>query len=470
MPIALDKAGEAILARVRAIQEVGESKPDWADIARPEQIRPARCDTFVLRGGRGSGKTRAGAEDFLARMRDGVKRLHIIAPTFADARDVCVEGDSGILNCAKPGEVVQWNRSMGELKFASGAVAKCFAAVEPDRLNGPQCSHLWADEFGLYGDTGAIDMALFGLRLGDRVTSCWTSTPKPTKSTKYVLGLAGAVVRTMRMRDNIANLAPGTVEALERKYGGTRLGRQELEGEIIGDVEGALWNRVLLGDPDENGNVLYPEFRRPVVPMGQVVQRLQDLGIVKVAVGVDPTVADPELKRNPFKEMDECGIVVSGVDANGHGYTLADLSGVYHPAQWAKIAVNACNVFAGAVIVAEANNGGELVKMAVKTVSGSAPVQLVHAALGKRARAEPVSMLYEQGRWHHCSLVPNGDGTFRESGCFNRLEDEMCSWVAVDTSQPSPGRIDAQTWSAYGLGLCQITGGRVHGGMKSREA
>ena len=438
----LEEAKDLILEQVRSIRGV-ETVSKWREIARADQIRPDGCDVFTLIGGRGSGKTRSGAEDALERVRTGVERVHILAPTFADGRDVCIEGDSGILACALPGEVANWNRSMGELFFSNGSRAKIFAACEPDRLNGPQCGHIWADEFGLYGDTAAIDMALFGLRLGERVTSCWTSTPKMTRSTKYVLKYtedSGGTRRRMRTRDNAANLAQGVVDALERKYGGTRLGRAELDGEEIEEVEGALW---------QSSWFQREGFRRSpalVKEDGKIVCRIP-ANIRKIVVGLDPTVSDPEKKKNPHKEPDACGIVVAGVDEIGWGHVLADYTAILSPADWAKLALRLYTIFKANAIVAEQNQGGELIREVLKGY-GTANIELVSASMGKRPRAEPVAMLYEQGRVYHY-------GEMRD------LEDQQTSWDASDPSQKSPNNIDALVWSFHGLGLCDATGTRV---------
>lgn len=387
----------------------------------------------------------------MERVRSGVQRLHIVAPTFADGRDVCVEGESGIKSVALPGEIANWNRSMGEIFFTNGAQAKIFAAVEPDRLNGPQCQHLWCDEFGLYGDTAAIDMALFGLRLGDRVTSCWTSTPKMTRSTKYVLKYteeSNGVRRRMRTRDNADNLAPSVVDALERKYGGTRLGRAELDGEEIEEVEGALWERPWL---ERDGFRLAPAF---VKENGKVVFRPPN-DIQKIVVALDPTVSDPEKKKNPHKEMDACGVIVAGVDSIGRGYVLGDYTEVLSPSDWAKLAIKLYNLTKAASIVAESNQGGELISEVIKGY-GNARVELVTASIGKRPRAEPVAMLYEQGRVFHC-------------GRLDALEDQQCTWDALDPSQRSPNNIDALVWAFHGLGLCDATGGRVIKTLNTRK-
>lgn len=421
----------------------------WRSAARAEQIRPEGADIFTLIGGRGSGKTRAGAEDCLERMRTGVQRIHILAPTFADGRDVCIEGESGLLRCALPGEVKTWNRSMGEIVFATGCRGKIFAACEPDRLNGPQCGHLWADEFGLYGDTAAIDMALFGLRLGDKVTSCWTSTPKMARSTQYVLQYTEAssgVRRRMKTRDNIANLASGVVEALERKYGGTRLGRSELDGEEIEEIEGALWASSWF---ERSGFRQVPALvKRNGVVACQTPESLR-----KIVVGIDPSVSDPEKRKNPHKEPDACGIIVAGVDDKGWGHVLWDATAVMRPEEWARMALRLYSLFKANEIVYESNQGGELVAETIKAY-GSCAIRGVFASVGKRPRAEPVAVLYEQGRVLHY-------GELRD------LENQMTTWDASDPSQRSPNNVDALVVAFHGLGLCDMGGMRVRSFLRS---
>ncbi len=406
----------------------GLAKKPWREIARPSQLPPSEpWRLWALIGGRGSGKTRAGAEAFLERVRGGEQHLAVIAPTFSDARDVCVEGESGILACAEKGLVKTWNRSMGEIRFSTGAKAKTFAACEPDRLNGPQHGFIWGDEFGLWKPgIAAIDMALFGLRLGENPQMVLTSTPKPTPTTRYVIGLKDLFIHRMRTRDNVENLSPGVVAELERRYGGTRLGKQELEGELIDDVEGALWTAE---------TILNSRMGRP----GPVVAYV---------VAVDPSVADADVSRNPGREPDECGIVVAGIREDGTAHVASDLSGVYSPSQWARVAVGAYNHYRAIKIVAERNQGGEMVRSTLKTIGPAANIELVWAAQGKRPRAEPVAALYEQGRVTHGEQL-------------ERLEAEMTTWDASDPSAKSPNRLDALVWALHGLGLCDVTGSRL---------
>ncbi|MGV3613849.1 MAG: terminase large subunit domain-containing protein [Fimbriimonas sp.] len=430
----------AMRADVERLTGERRGRADWARIARNEQLRPDECAHFALIGGRGSGKTRSGAEDFLDIARSGdVPVLHILAPTHADVKKVCIEGDSGVLRCARPGEVVRYSKTELEIEFANGVIARGFSGEEPDRLNGPQCGHLWTDEFFAVS-VEAIDQALFGLRLGKRVTSCWTSTPKPTASTRHVLARNDMVVRRMRTRDNASNLAPGVVTALEARYGGTRLGRIELDAETLDDVEGALWKRAWFDVP---GFRLPPAFGRRE---GRISFRVP-CPLTKIVVALDPSVSDPERRRNPHKEPDACGMCVVGLGEDGRAYVLGDFTEVLAPGDWARLAVQLYGIANANTIVAEANQGGELIREVLRGVATGVPVTLVHATQGKRPRAEPVALLYEQGRVSHC-------------GAMNDLEDQMANWDATDGSAKSPNNMDALTWGFHGLGLCVATGGR----------
>lgn len=434
----VEEATAEIIRRAQARRERPEPGPSWAETSREEQRRPENCETFVLVGGRGSGKTRAGAEDFLERMRSGdTPILHMLAPTRDDVKKVMIEGLSGILACAKPGEIQlpeAYNKSELQITFKNGVVARGFSGEQPDRLNGPQCGHLWADEFWAIPPE-AIHQAELGCRIGRRVTRTFTSTPKGTPSTKAILSRKEALIRRMRTRDNYANLSPGWVDQIEEKYRNTRLGRTELEGEFLEDVEGALWEPLWFEREGFRAPVYRPENPRP-------------LDIVKIVVAVDPSITDPGLKKNPHKEPDECGIMVVGLTSDACGVTLADLSGVYKPETWARLVVKAYSLFRANSIVVEVNQGGQLVKDAIRGYGPNCVIQMVHASMNKRARAEPVAMLYEQGRWQH-------------AGVFPALESEQTSWDARQANSPSPNRIDSLVWGAHGLGLCVATGMRV---------
>jgi len=433
-------SADLLFERTRQKREAKEQhlsgRKHWREIARPNQIPPeGRWRIWVRMCGRGEGKTRSGAETTLEKVRAGYKHICILAPTFADGRDVCVEGESGILACALPGEIKAWNRSMGEIYFSTGAKAKIFAAVEPERLRGPQHDWIWADEAGTPQYTeNVLDMALFGLRLGQEPQMMVTTTPRNTAVIRRLKAMEGVVITAGRTRDNFQNLAPGIVDELERRYAGTRIGQQELDGILLEDVEGALWTSDLI-DP----------HRALKLPSN----------IVSIAVGVDPSVADPERKKNPNKEMDACGIVVCAVSDDHQGWVINDLSGVMHPAQWSKVAAGAYNHYRAGVIAAEGNQGGELVKMAIHAVSPNINVQIVHASIGKRARAEPLAALYEQGRIHHVAQDKQGDPDWAH---LRDLEDEMLTWEPLISE--SPNRVDALVWCFDALGLISQGGFR----------
>lgn len=437
----------------------------WRDEARPEQVRPDDCDIFIVRGGRGSGKTRTGAEDALERMRSGdIDRIHIIAPTFGAARDVCIEGASGLKACAEPGEIINYNRSMGEVYFANGVVAKIYSGDEPDNLNGPQCGHLWVDEFYAV-PIATLDQAEFGLRIGKRITATYTSTPKMTKSTKYVLAFEGATTRRLKTEDNAKNLAPAVLEKLRKKYGGTRLGKVELDGEVLEDVQGALWKREWF---ERDG------FRVPLVITNKGLRLPPN--IVKIVVAVDPSVTDPELKKNPQKDPDACGLGAAAVDKDGNGYVICDYTEIMSPTEWAQASVFLYGHLRAAGIIAEGNQGGELVRLTIKGVATNVPIEIVYASINKRARGEPVAVLYEQGRVKHCCLATRldseGEPEDYDTENLAELEEEMVTWNSADPSQPSPNRIDWLVWAFHGLGLCEVTGRsfgkRVKGKGKKR--
>lgn len=424
----------------------------WRSKARPEQLRPEGCDAFILLGGRGSGKTRSAAEDCLEVLRESPKVAHVLSPTWGDAKKTCIKGVAGssIVECARPGEIVRFNQTDLEIELRNGSIIRGFTAEKPDRLNGPQCHHLWIDEFGLCSPE-AIDQALLGWRLGEVVTFCGSSTPKPRPGTKHVLKLfPEATVRKMRMRDNEANLAANFIATVEARYGGTRLGRAEIDGEIVEDVEGALWERSWF---DIEG------FRLPQV-LGKKDGRLIYIPKVefqRVVVAVDPTITDPERKKNPQKEMDACGIAVVGMDEWGGPVVISDQTEVLAPADWAKKVAEVARLVNANLVIYEANQGGDLVRDQLKGVITDIPIRSVHASMAKRARAEPVALMYEQGRVRHC-------------GNLTDLEDQMCTWDATDPSQRSPNNIDAMVWGFHALKFCNVAGRKPTSRLKRNEA
>lgn len=391
----------------------------WRTRARPDQIAPAgEWSVWLVLAGRGFGKTRTGAEWVQEQAMSGqVSRLALIAPTAADARDTMIEGESGILAIAPNHARPIFEPSKRRLTWPNGAIATAFSAEEPDRLRGPQHGAAWGDELGAWVDAQAVwDQMQFGLRLGQNPRACITTTPKPLKIIRDLMDREGrgVAVTRGRTRDNAANLAPGFVEAIEARYGGTRLGRQELDGEYLSDVPGALWQREWI---DRDRVTVAPD-------------------LVRIVVAVDPAVSNNE-------GSDETGIVVAGISADDQIYVLADRTGRGGPLEWAQRAVTAYRDFQADRLIAEVNNGGLLVEATVRMADPTVPYKQVHASRGKVVRAEPISALYEQRLVHHV-------------GCFDALEDQMCSFTSdFSRSQAgfSPDRVDALVWAITELAV-----------------
>jgi phage terminase large subunit-like protein len=365
--------------------------------------------------GRGFGKTRVGAELFREWAESGENsHLAIIAPTFADARDTCIEGESGLIACCGGigGKSIleNWNRSMGEIRFTNGVKAKAFAALEPERLRGPQHAKIWMDECGTPEySTQTLDMALFGLRLGQKPQIVMTTTPRPTPLILKVKSMRGTVVTAGATRDNAANLAPGVVEDLRERYEGTRLGLQELDGVLLEDNPDALVQKAWI-DRDRCGFDDVPD-------------------LVRVVVGLDPAGT-----RN--KSSDKTGLIAVGMTKaeRPHFYVLVDRSGRYRPKEWASVAISTFHRLRAARVVGETNYGGDMVKATLHSVE-RVPFEGVHAFKGKALRAEPVASLYEQGRVHHV-------------GVFEELETQLTTW---DPSQESPNNLDALVYAVLDL-------------------
>ncbi len=370
---------------------------------------PGDWRVWLLLAGRGFGKTRTGAE--LVRLRVGMRtarHVALVAPTAADARDVMVEGESGLLAIAPPWNRPEYEPSKRRLTWENGAIATTYSADEPARLRGPQHDFAWCDELAAWRYPEAWDMLMFGLRLGDDPRAVVTTTPRPTRLIKALVADPKVAVTRGSTYDNKNNLAPAFLEQIVRRYEGTRLGRQELEAEILEDVPGALWTHGLIDATRVN-----------TVP-----------SLTRIVVAIDPAVSADE-------HADETGIVVAGKDAAGHGYVLADLSGRYAPTEWARAAIAAYRSHGADRVVAEVNNGGDMVEATLRMVDPAVSFAAVHASHGKVARAEPVAALYEQGRVHHLGALP-------------RLEDQMCCF-AHDydrvASGYSPDRVDALVWA-----------------------
>jgi phage terminase large subunit-like protein len=378
-------------------------------LARQEQIPDDEGDwnTFLLLAGRGFGKTRTAAEWIAWQaIRFPKTRWAIAAPTHADARDTCVEGESGVLNILREyGVLKDYNRSISEIFLDNGSRMKLFSGEEPDRFRGPQFHGGWFDELAAFKYPETWDQYKFGLRLGTHPRTIVTTTPRPTKLIKSLM--ADPTVKIVRGStfDNAKNLAASALADLKQKYENTRLGRQELYGEILDVVEGALWTRELI----ENARITLNELPP----------------LVRIVIGVDPAVTSGETS-------DLTGIVAAGISADGQYYVLSDKSLRATPDAWARQAVNLYHEYSADRIVAETNNGGDMIILLMQQVDRNVSTKKVTATRGKQLRAEPISSLYEQGRVHHV-------------GYFAELETQMCEWTPLD--KESPDRLDALVWA-----------------------
>ena len=391
----------------------------WPFWARPDQLEPkGDWITWLILAGRGFGKTRCGAEWVRQKAKDHPGcRIALVAETAADARKVMVEGESGILSISPPDFMPNYSPANRQITWPNGSVAFTYNATQPDQLRGPQHHFAWSDEIAKWDQMqDSWDQLQFGLRLGDDPRQVVTTTPRPLPLIRKLVADADTYVTRGSTRDNAANLAAPFLKQIEERYGGTRLGRQELEGEILDDIPGALWTRASIDD-----------HRRTERPDG----------MGRIVVAVDPAASSGE-------HSDETGIVGAGIskDSDGvtRGYVLADRSTRGTPEEWARAAVTLYRELEADRIIAEKNNGGEMVEAVIRAIDRNVPVTLVHASRGKYVRAEPISALYEQGRVHHV-------------GIFNELEDQMCTFSAdLDRDkQGSPDRMDALVWALSSL-------------------
>jgi phage terminase large subunit-like protein len=380
----------------------------WIKSARPKQLTPkGDWSIWLILAGRGWGKTLTGAHDMAwYGLKNPDSRLAIVAPTFADGRDTCIEGESGLLSVLNENVIANYNRSLGELLLKNGSRYKTFSSDTPERLRGPQHHRVWCDELGSWKYSETWDQMMFGLRLGEHPKVIVTTTPKPIPLVKELHKRTDTHVTSGSTFENSDNLAEASLKQLKEKYEGTRLGRQELYAEVLEDVEGSLWSRDMIESSMVRYNEKLPDFKR-------------------VIVAVDPAVT-------ANKNSDETGIVVCASDYKGKFYILNDLSGKYTPDAWAKKTVEAYESYKADKVIAEVNNGGDLVQKVVKTIDPNVSYKAVRATRGKFVRAEPIAALYEQKRVKHAER-------------FNNLEDQLCSYNPEITSQ-SPDRLDALVW------------------------
>jgi phage terminase large subunit-like protein len=401
----------------------------WAFIAHPGQIPPDDRAWFcyLMRSGRGGGKTRAGAEWVLKRVRQGYRSIALIGANAADVRDIMIElGESSIMKIARSEERPEYEPSKRRLTFPNGAVAVAFSDEEPDQLRGPQHDSAWVDELAKYKHPQETwDNLIMGLRLGKNPQVFVTTTPRPIPLIKALLKSPDTIDIRFSTFDNADNLSPQFLAKVREKYEGTRLGRQELHGEILDDNPGALWTRDLIENLRVNGT---PQ-------------------LVRVVVGVDPAVSSGE-------ESSETGIIAAGVAADGHYYVLDDVSLQGSPLDWARAVVRVHHLRKGDRVIGETNNGGDLVEANLRRVDPAIPYKAVHASRGKAIRAEPIAALYEQGKVHHV-------------GGFPELEDQMVEWGPNDPKQKSPDRMDALVWALTELSQRTGPGAMVRGAKRN---
>jgi phage terminase large subunit-like protein len=406
-------------------EELKSFEWDWLGFwSRPSQ-RPPPGDWLIwlILAGRGFGKTRIGAEMVrtwacgktpMAKGR--FSRMALVAETAADARDVLVEGESGILAVHPPAFRPIYEASKRRLTWPNGAMALLYNATEPDQLRGPQHDAAWCDELAKWARAQETwDMLQFGMRLGERPVQIITTTPRPIKVLKDIIERPGTHVTRGSTLENVLNLPHSFIKAVVDRYQGTRLGRQELNAEILDDNPNALWTRLGIDDLK--------------------VDEPEDLKRIVVAVDPSGTKGGDDEKGN------DIGIVVVGLGRDGHGYVLADRTCNLSPAGWGRVAVQAYHDHKCDRLVAERNFGGSMVEHVIRTADPSVSYKEVTASRGKWIRAEPVAALYEQGRIHHV-------------GSFPRLEDEMVNFTPdgmVDGE--SPNRLDALVWAVTELML-----------------
>jgi len=374
----------------------------------------------LILAGRGWGKTRTGAQDIaLYALRNPNTISAVVAPTFGDLRRVCFNGPSGLMSII-PKECFDtsfgtegYSGSVMEIRLFNGSKIVGYAAVNPERLRGPQFHRAWCDELAAWRYPEAFDQLMFGLRLGDNPQCLITTTPKPIPILKNLIVREDVLVTKGNTFENEANLAESALEMMRERYEGTALGRQELYAEILDDIEGALWTQTMI-----------EEKRLPAN---------EERELKTILVAIDPAVTSGE-------ESDETGIVVVGKDHNNEYYVLEDVSGKYTPDQWGRLAVKTFYEWEADRIVAETNNGGDLVERLLRSVDPNIPYRSVRATRGKMLRAEPIAALYEQRKVHHL-------------GVFPELETQMCTYVGQ--VKPSPDRLDALVWGLTELSKSQ---------------
>ena len=392
--------------------KIAQARVMWANIkARSNQLPPeTNWKNWLILSGRGWGKTRTGSEWIVWKALQQPKtRWAVVASTSADITDTCFEGESGIISVLNRYGIYDensYNRTRSAYTLPNGSRIKGFSAEKPDRLRGPQHHGAWCDELAAWEYDDTWDQLQFGLRLGEHPQTVITTTPRPTKLIKSLLKSDSTVVTRGSSFDNAENLSKTALLEMQNRYANTRLGRQELYGEVLDDNPGALWTRARI------------ESAR--------IKSEQLPSLIRVVVGIDPAVTSGD-------DSDSTGIIVAGIAADNNYYVLADETIKASPQEWATKAATAFDAWKADRIIAEVNNGGDLVLHLLSSVRPNIPVKKVTASRGKAVRAEPISALYEQNRVHHV-------------GYFSELEEQMCEWEP-GISTKSPDRMDALVWA-----------------------
>jgi phage terminase large subunit-like protein len=395
---------QAWLAQL-STEQLASLKYDWGFWARPGQLPPdGNWRTWLVLAGRGFGKTEIGAQWIRERVNGGAKMIALVAETQKDLEEVMIPR---LLKVSPESEAPEVRYKPVRIRWPSGAVAYGYNGTEPDQLRGPEFDTAWVDELAKYSKARETwDMLQFTMRRGVPKVLV-TTTPRPIPIIKDIMAKSGTAVTRGKTLDNADNLAAEFIEDIMAKYAGTRLGRQELDGEIVDDVPGALWTRAML---DTTRVAEAPEMAR-------------------VVVAIDPSGTDGD------DEGDDIGIVVAGRGIDGRGYVLEDCTCKLSPDGWARRSITAYHRHQGDRIVGERNFGGAMVGAVIRAADGSVPFKEVVASRGKAARAEPVSALYEQGRVSHV-------------GALTALEDEMCLMTGGGfVGEGSPNRVDALVWA-----------------------
>jgi phage terminase large subunit-like protein len=399
--------------------------PDWAG-DRPWSFHGHDPDmewlVWLIMSGRGFGKTWVGASWIVEQaLNHPNSAWAVVAPTFSDTRRICIEGSTGILRALGPGELVSYRRNDLEIELSNGSIIYGFSADRPDRVRGNNLWGAWCEEMGSWRYEATWHEGLMpALRIGERPRVVVTTTPRGTKLLRELAGRFDGTIHITQGStwENAKNLSKIALQELKRRYGGTRIGRQELEGELISDVEGALWRRAWIEADRLLPVKLGDELIMPKLPT-----------MKRIVIGIDPATTSKDTSALT-------GIIVVGQGSDGHLYVLADHSDKLTPGKAMRKAIAAYYEWEADKIVCEVNNGGDFVEELLRTIDENIPYRSVHASRGKQVRAEPISSVYEQHKVHHV-------------GTFPEMEDQLCTWTPLDPE--SPDRLDALVWACTEL-------------------